>query len=491
MSNQIVAFNEIPFDWLKPGALAEVRPNYKRMGLVAYPQRTLLIVQRLTAGSVPALQRREITRDDEGRAFFGQGSIGDRMCRAYRRANKTQPLFAIALDDVGGGAQATGTITIAGTATASGTLALYVGGQRVPVAVTNGMTAAACATAIAAAITANPDLEVTAAAVAAVVTCTARHRGAVGNDIDLRVNRFLDDFTPAGLTVTIVAMASGATNPNVQQALDAIAGEWFTDIVMPWTDGANITALATELAARYRAMGRRDAHGWITFRGTYGQQGTFGALSNSPFISARGYNRPGTSTWEISATRAGVAAFHLTNDPSRQLRTLEEFGTWIDASNVFTEQESELLLRQGISSFTRLDDGTVTFDREITMYKQSPTGAADRAWLDVMVPKTMSRIRYDWIGYSTLLYPRNKLAPDYSPAADADPTVVTPRRYLGSWAARCKIYERQGWIQNVSRTVEESTAYIDPNDKNRLNASLQTEIIGNLMVMASALEFQV
>jgi hypothetical protein len=69
--------------------------------------------------------------------------------------------------------------------------------------------------------------------------------------------------------------------------------------------------------------------------------------------------------------------------------------------------------------------------------------------------------------------------------------VVTPRRYLGSWAARCKIYERQGWIQNVSRTVEESTAYIDPNDKNRLNASLQTEIIGNLMVMASALEFQV
>ena len=491
MSNQMTTFNEIPFDWLKPGVLVEARPNYRRQGLVSYPQRTLLIVQKLAAGSAPALSMREITRDEDGAAFFGAGSIGDRMCRGYRRANRTQPLFAIALDDVGAGTQATQTLTMAGAATASGTIPLYVGGERVATGIATGATAAAAATAIAAAINANPTLQMTATAAAAVVTLTARHRGVTGNDIDVRIGRFIDDAMPAGLTATVAAGVAGATNPNVQTALDAIAGQWFTDIVTPWTDAANLTALATDLASRYRAMGRRDAHAFCVFRGTYGQLVTAGGLTNSPHITATGFNRPGTSPWEIAAVIAGRAAFHLTNDPARQLRTIDLPGCWADAANLFTEQESELLLRQGISSWNRLDDGTITLDRVITMYKQAPSGAADRAWLDIMVPKTLSRLRYDWIVHISLLYPRHKLADDYSPAADASDAVCTPRRMAGTWASRCKLYERAGWIEDVNRTVDESHFYRNPNDRNRMDASMQVQIIGSLMVLAAALEFQV
>lgn len=489
MSNQTTSFNEIPFDWLKPGAYVEVRPNYKRMGLVGYPQRTLLITQRLSAGTAPALALREITRDEDGAAFFGAGSIGDRMARGYRRANRTQPLFAMALDDVGGGAFATSTITVAGAGT--GTVALYVGGDRIPVTVQATQTPTQVATAIAAAITANTALQVTATSAAAVVTITAKHRGIAGNDIDVRVNRFIDEFTPQGLTLTVTPMAGGLSNPVVQAALDAIAGQWFTDIVMPWTDAANLTALAAELAVRYRAMGRRDAHAYVAVRGTYGQLGTAGALTNSPYITMIGFNRPGTSPWEIASVMAGISAFHLTNDPARQLRTLALPGVWVDGANVFTEQEQDLLLRQGITTWNLLTDGTVTLDRVITMYKQAPSGAADRAWLDITVPKTTSRIRYDWIVHISLLYPRHKLADDYSPAADASDNVITPRRMGGTWASRCKLYERAGWIEDVSRTVDESNFYRSPNDRNRMEASMQVQIIGNLMVFAAALEFQV
>ncbi len=491
MSNQNTSFNEIGADILKPSTLVEVRPNYKRQGIVSYPQRTLLIVQKLATGTAPALILREITRDEDGAAFFGAGSIGDRMCRGYRRANRTQPLFAIALDDIGAGVQATQTITFTGVATASGTLPVYVGGERVAVGVTSGMTATQVAAAVVTAATANLALQMTAASAAGVVTLTAKHKGASGNDIDVRIGRFIDDVVPAGLTAVVAAGVAGATNPNIQTAFDAIVGQWFTDIVTAWTDGANLTIVATELALRYRAQGRRDGHGYAAFRGTYGQLGTAGGLTNSQLMTPIGFNRPGPSPWEIAAVLAGVAAFHLTNDPARQLRTLALPGIWADPRDVFTEQEQDLLLRQGMSTWNMLADGTVSLDRVITMYKQAPSGAADRAWLDIMVPKTMSRIRYDWITHVTLLYPRHKLADDYSPAADASDAVVTPRRMAGTWASRCKLYERAAWIEDVSRTVEESNFYRSASDRNRLESSQQVQIIGNLMVFAVALEFQV
>jgi phage tail sheath gpL-like len=149
------------------------------------------------------------------------------------------------------------------------------------------------------------------------------------------------------------------------------------------------------------------------------------------------------------------------------------------------------LLRQGISTWNRLADGSVVLERVITAYKVSTLNVPDPAWLDIMVPKTMTRIRYDWAVYVTLLYPRHKLANDDSPAANNNDAVVTPRRMLGSWASRCKLYERQAWIEDVTRTVSESRFERDASDKNRLNGQQQVLIIGNLMVLAAALEFQV
>ncbi len=82
-------------------------------------------------------------------------------------------------------------------------------------------------------------------------------------------------------------------------------------------------------------------------------------------------------------------------------------------------------------------------ERVITAYKTTFSRRPDTAYLDIMVPKTLTRIRYDWATYVTLLYPRHKLADDDSPAANNNDAVVTPRRMAGSWATRCKLYERQ------------------------------------------------
>src|SRR5205085_418274 len=82
--------------------------------------------------------------------------------------------------------------------------------------VTAAMSSAQIATALAAAINAVPGLPVTGAASGSTVTVTAKNKGAAGNDNDLRLNYYgapNNELVPAGLNITVTAMASGATNP--------------------------------------------------------------------------------------------------------------------------------------------------------------------------------------------------------------------------------------------------------------------------------------
>ena len=142
-----------------------------------------------------------------------------------------------------------------------------------------------------------------------------------------------------------------------------------------------------------------------------------------------------------------------------------------------------------MSTFTVAVDDTVQLERVVTENTTDANGIPSQAWHDIMVPATMSRIRYDWIGYVSLVYPRNKLAPDGSLAAEYDGTVVTPKRMRGAWAGRCRVYAENGWIVNTAATVAASTFVIDSNDPNRMNSRQQVNLIGNLMILAGDLEF--
>lgn len=493
-------FNEIPYDWLEPATLLEVKPNYANMGVLPYPTKALIIAHRLATGSLQDGQIVEVTRAEEGVALCGRGSIGAEQIAAFRKANPNSPLFVISLGDAGGALKATGTFTFAGAVPQATVLRFKVGGRQVRFTANPADSVSTMATALANAINADLDNVVTAGAAAGVVTCTARNGGEVGNGIDLRIDAAASP-VPAGLTITVVDMANGAGNPLVQPALDVLANTWFTDVQMPWADATNMAALAEWLRVRYTATSKLDVHGFVARRGTYGTLGTFGLLTNSPNLTAMGLNRSPTSPWILSATVMALCCFHLTNDPARQLRSLVVPGVEAPApADQFTDSEQNLLLNKGVCTFDHLSDGSTVISRIITTYKTSSLGIADRAWLDIMTPKTLSRIRYDWAAYVSLQYPRSKLVDDESDAAnasrfdddeDAGSAVVTPRRMHASWGARCKLYGDKVWIESVRDTVKASVFQRSADDKNRLESRQQIRIVGNLMVLAGSLEFQV
>lgn len=386
---------------------------------------------------------------------------------------------------------ATATLTLAGSPTISGTLGLDIAGKRATAPVTAGQSVSTLATALAAAVNADPTMPVRATASAGVVTFTAKFAGTIGNALAMAVSPRIDDVLPAGLAVAATPFAGGAGTRDIAAALAAIAALWFTDVALAFTDSSNLAALEAELTTRYAAQGKRDGHGYYGRVGTFSALSTAGAARNSPFLSPIGMDGTTTPPWVLAASACGVAAFALANDPARQLRGLVLPGVAAPAiTRRFTPTERDLLLRDGISTIDVLDDGAVVIERMITEYQKTNLGVNDTAWLDIIVPRTLSRIRYDWLTYVDLTFPRVKLVQDGSLAAETAAGIITPRIAKNAWAGRCRLYEQLGWIQDSARTVKASFFDISASDRNRLEGSLQVSIVGNLITLANQLEFE-
>lgn len=494
MTTAIPAFDEIPLNWRPPGADLEIRPTYTEKGVQDYAARGLVMAQKLSTGTAVAGQLYRITKPEDGTALCGAGSIGEAMIKTARKANRFSDMWMLALDDADGATKATGTITF-DNAGGSGAIVFYIGNTRVRIVVTTAMTAINRAAALVAAINDEPSIPVTAAQGTSPndnqVTLTARHGGETGNDIGIRIGLQADEVLPSGTGVTIAAMSGGAGNPDVTDAIDAINEQKFDDIVFPWTDDANLVLIAEELRVRFTAMSRLDGKAYAALNGTFGQLTTKGGVTNTPHLTLLGMNGSPTEPWIRASSAFAVGLFHLAQDPARQLRTLLLPDVIApDAADLFSETEQDLLLRNGISTFTAGRDRSVYLSRVITTYTQTALGVSDSAYLDINVPATLSRIRYDWRATMALTYPRHKLAEDGAIAEAYSKVVATPRKVKGTWAARCNVYARQGWIRDVKRTLESATFLIDPNDKNKMLATMPVNIMGNLIRFDGVLEFE-
>lgn len=488
--NQTISFSEIPYNLQVPGTYMEVHANYSQAGLLNYPAKALIIGQM--AGPATPNVPYPVYSETQGYGLFGAKSIVGQMIAAFIAANPWTDLDVIGVGDAYGATPAVALISFTGTATQAGTLAIYLQGIRIAVPVNAGDAAAVvngnfqgAFNEVATGLTINDGAPTPSS-----TNFACANLGTLGNSIDFRLNAQPGDMTPPGIVVTITPFAGGATDPTIATALNAIAASWYTDIVMCWNDPTNVGLLEAALATRYAAMGKLDAQAYRAIAGTPAQLQAAQTGLNSRYTSVIGMQNPLAPTWAIAASFAGVCSYNLANDPSRQLRDLALPGIVAPAQgDRFTETERNILLGAGISTFNVQVDGTVTLERVVNEYLVSPQGVPDSAWHDIMVPKTMSRIRYDWIGYVSLTYPRNNLADDGTLAAEFDSTVVTPSRLQGSWAGRSRIYAELGWIEHSTALAKQAVFVRDQTDPNRVNARQQVQIIGNLMILAGSLEF--
>src|SRR5574343_1276100 len=134
-----ITFNSIPLEVLTPGQYFEVDASRATSGLAGMPRRILLIGEKLSTGAAPEHQATRLLAEGDAVRYFGAGSPLERMAAAVRKAHNDVELWAMPTADLSGGygaSAASGTIDIASAAThEAGTLAVYLAGRRVAVAV--------------------------------------------------------------------------------------------------------------------------------------------------------------------------------------------------------------------------------------------------------------------------------------------------------------------------------------------------------------------
>lgn len=488
-----ISFAQVPSNLRIPGVWVEFDPTKAVQNLVNQEHRILLIGQRLSTGTKLQGELVEVFSADDGKTFFGEGSNLHAMVSVARAANINNRIYALALNDIGGGTQAVGSITFTGPASLAGTLHLYIAGRKIAVGIAAGATAAAIATAVAAAVTATAGLPVTAAVDGvdtAKVNFTARHKGEIGNEIDIRTNYNAGEALPSGVGTTIVQPTGGATNPSVATAIAAIGDEVFTEIVIPWTDSTNLAALEAELADRWGPMRPIDGHAYIAKDDTAGNLTTFGNARNSPFVTAVGIKNSPTPSYEIAASLAAIVAAQAQNDPARPLTGLTLPGVLApSATDRFTQTERGALLADGISTLLVDAGGNVVVERLITMWQVNTAGTADESYYDLNTVLTLSYLRYSLRARLSIRFQRSKLAKDGTRFGAGQP-VVTPKIAKAEIVALFDEWEQQGLVEDPEQFAAQLQVEISPTNPTRLNVLLPPNLVNPLLITAAKIEFR-
>jgi len=490
-----VSFIDVPASTNVPFTFVEIDPTQAQQGPSIQPYAMLVVGQRLAAGNSAENVLQLATSADEVGELHGFGSIIHGMAQRAFQANRFTPTWFIGIDDAAGTA-GTQTITIVGTATAAGTINVYIANRRVQVAVASADTATVIAAAIVSAIAASSfasEIPMTAGSVLGVVTLTARNLGTQGNLIDVRLNVNQGETLPAGVTsAAIAAGVTGATDPTLTAAITAMGDKQFHTIAVGLNDtGASSTfsTMGAELLDRFGSVRQLDGQAFYCREDTVGNLTTLGGTVNDHTQSIFAWNLALSPPWEVAAAAAAVVARFGMDDPARPFQTLELPGIGGPVlADQFTLGERDILLGNGLASLKVDDFGVVRIERAVTTFQTNSAGASSTAFRDVNTKLTLSFLRYDFRTQFATRFGRFKLANDGT-RFGAGQAIVTPKIATAFAVNIFRQWEDRGLVEGFKQFTRDLVIERDAADPNRLNILLPTDLVNQLRVGGVSFKF--
>lgn len=351
----------IPGNILKPGFYG-VFNTAGASGLGLYSQRLLIVAQMLASGTQAALTPAQVFSTADAATLFGPGSVAHQMVEAAIALNSGLAPFVIGISDAGASVAATGSFSFAGTATASGTLAFFVAGKRVDLGVQAGDVASTLATRLTAAIQAKTELPLSAAAATVFCNLTSKNKGTCGNQVALSVLGSV-----AGITTTVTSMANGATDPDIQAALDAVTPSQFHVVAVQFADATNLGKVKTYLDLVSSGVEERPGRAFAAVTGAKNVATQVTLATGLNHERTHLVYLPGSPTapWVIAATVAGAVAAQ--SDPAMPFsgKPLPRVVAPAVASGLI-RSEQETLLTNGVTPLEADGAGNVTIVRLVT-----------------------------------------------------------------------------------------------------------------------------
>lgn len=486
----MISFNTIPTALRYPGAYIEI--DGSQAGLGEDIPGVLLVGLKDAGGTAPAGEIVRIASVADAVAKAGAGSMLAQMAEAYRKVDKVLDLYMLPYSEDVAGNQALGNIEVTSVPTEDGTLALYISGKLVSVPLTTGMTILQVGESIHIAISeaglAIPITSTKGTVLNTAVQLIAHHKGTCGNNIDIRLGLY-GESKPAGLALTITAMAGGSGDPLSDNLTTIIGQKWFKYVALGLNDAATLAAWNTESKLRYAPPVQAGFRVFTAMRGDYATAAAFGETKNYEHISMLSLGLNPTTPWEAAAIVCAAAAPKLYNNPVESLEGIALPGMIGLSYHDWTQANS--LLFKGMSIMQIAKDGSCSIKRLISMYQFRPDGSTDDAYLDINAAEVMERIRYEqrigaikrFVGTAAA-----KTNEGYRPGLRIT-TVDDVRAYLLSTYKHWLMQEK-GWVQDYEFYKTNLVVEQDATNPSRFNYLDTPVILSPFYVLAGRAQFR-
>lgn len=486
-----VSFNQIPQNLNTPLFYAEV--DNSAANTAVDDMLSLIIAPKLSTATGESNKLTIAGTAEQVAAQFGAGSVLARMVKAYRNQDSLGTLYVVATDDPSAGTAASQTITVAGTATAAGTLCVYINSELVQVGVSVGDEASDVATALNAAINAAADLPVTAQVSSGVVTVSAKNKGEIGNDLVLSLNLLgyiNGQVTPEGLSVTFGQLTKGTGTPDLDEAFEALKDEAFEFIGFPYNDATSLDTIKTYMTQAWSYNVQKYGHVYCARRDTRENLVTFAESRNDQHVSLFAINPadPNGLAERLGAT-LGQAAVSVKADPARPFQTLELIGLMAPpASARFDQENRESLLKAGVATYKDTNSNT-QIERAVTTYTENSYGSADNSYKDAQTLHTLGYIIRFLRTRITSKYGRHKLADDGTKFGEGQ-AIVTPSVIKAELVSAYSELEYSGLVENSKLFKDNLIVERNATDVNRIDCLLPPDLVNQFRIFAMLVQFR-
>jgi phage tail sheath gpL-like len=416
----------------------------------------------------------------------GAGSEAHRMFRRITAINNSTSVYWLFVT-ASAGTAASGTVTIATTATGTGSHRLWVGDEFVDTSIATGDTPTVIAAAIKANVNAKTHWAVTADNVAGVLTLTAKNAGPRGNWI-----RFMAAITAGiGSTTTATAdafLTSGATADSNTTALTTIIGKSFYRIVSAAEDATQLGALVSQVNTQALPItGIRQR----VFAGSVD------TLANATSV-ATGINAVRAeicwsekSPWTPSELAANMAAAVSLYETAPNPRTnFAGFGgdantqaSWKvpksrTDSAAPTRTQLRSALNNGLSPVKVESNGATTLCNRITT--RSLSGSTPDYRIRDSHKVTICDFFSDDLGTKTVLqYSGLRIADNPPKGSPPPPQSVTPDDYRSCILGLIQSYDDNGLLQNVPTVKANTVVQRETSPSTRMTARIPLATVDN------------
>lgn len=495
-----VSFNYIPSNIRVPLFYAEV-DNSMANTATADKKALLIALMNTTDTDATATVNKPtlVSTAEQAKTKFGRGSPLALMTEAFRNQNTTLELWCIPVD-CSTAVKATGSVELAGTATESGTLYLYIGSDLVSLSVSAGTTAAEAAEGLIEAINGSGDLPVVAkqnSTAEGTIDLTCKVGGVFGNDIIIGKNLQGDtggESNIAGLNMNVAgALTGGAGEPDYEAAFKTVNTETYTFVGIQDNSATALDACKSEFndsTGRWSYARMQYGHVFTTKRGDAENLVTFGKTRNDQHVTVFGIEpaMPEPCYMVTGAALGRIAGF-ITNDPARPCQTGELNGLMQTAiESRFGLSERNTLLHNGIATLYYVS-GTVMLERVITTYQKNKFGDADNSYLDANTLFTLAEIITRLKSVITSKYARHKLANDGT-RYGAGQAIVTPKVIKSELISQYASMERDGLVENADLFAKYLIVERNSSDVNRIDVLLPPDLVNQLRIFAMQAQFR-